>query len=453
MADQGQSTERAQEEATSASPRGLDRRIEHVVILGANGTMGYGSGALFTRAAPRVSFLARSKEKAEAGLASAIAQVRSATVARRVETGSYDDLEARLADADLIFEAVAERLEVKRPLFERVDACRRSDAIVATVTSGLSIDALAEGRSESFRRHFAGLHFFNPPNVIVGTELVAGRATDPAILEFLERYAARELGREMVRVADRPGFAGNRIGFKVLNEVAQLSEEHGPLLMDRLIGPYTGRALPPLRTIDLVGWDVHRAIVENVYANAPDEAHASLALPAYMRTLIEAGVLGRKSGRGFFAKEGERRLVLDPKRMEHRPIEEIELPELRFIDEIAALHRVGRYREAMRCFAEAEGEHASLARKVIAGYLSYALHRVGEVCEQLGGIDRIMAFGFNWAAPGLLLDTLGARTCAAMMREAELPIPPLLEQALSSGRIETFMDPSITNQGRYFVAG
>ncbi|HMJ13585.1 MAG TPA: 3-hydroxyacyl-CoA dehydrogenase NAD-binding domain-containing protein, partial [Polyangiaceae bacterium] len=137
-----------------------NRRIEHVVVLGANGTMGYGSGALFTTAVPRVTFLARTKEKADQGLASAIKMVRSPTVADRVQTGSYDDLERVLADADLIFEAVTEDLALKREYFERIDRARRPDSIVATVTSGLSIDLLAEGRSESFKRHFMGLHFF-----------------------------------------------------------------------------------------------------------------------------------------------------------------------------------------------------------------------------------------------------------------------------------------------------
>ncbi len=224
------------------------RRIDHVVVLGANGTMGYGSGALFTAAVPKVTFLARTREKAEQGLAAAIKQVRSPTVADRVELGSYDaDLERAVASADLVFEAVTEQLPLKQSFFERVDAARRPDAIVATVTSGLSINRLAEGRSEAFRRHFMGLHFFNPPNVIVGTELVACADTDPALVDYVEAFATLALGRVIVRTADTPGFAGNRVGFKVLNEAAQLAEEHGPLLVDRLVGPYTGRALPPSR--------------------------------------------------------------------------------------------------------------------------------------------------------------------------------------------------------------
>jgi 3-hydroxyacyl-CoA dehydrogenase len=155
--------------------------------------------------------------------------VRSPTVAQRATTGDYDhDLEKAVAGADLIFEALTEDMALKKEIFDKVEAARRPDSIVATVTSGLSINALCAGRSESFRKHFLGLHFFNPPNVIVGTELIPGRDTDPAIVDFIDVFSQIRLGREMVRTHDTPAFAGNRVGFKVMNEVAQLAGEIGP---------------------------------------------------------------------------------------------------------------------------------------------------------------------------------------------------------------------------------
>ena len=202
------------------------RKIERVVVLGANGTMGYGSAALFTQAVPEVTFLARTQEKAEEGLAAAIKQVRSPTVASRAKTGSYDkDLAAAVAGADLIFEALTEDMAIKKDIFDKIEAARSDDSIVATVTSGLSINSLCEGRSESFRKNFLGLHFFNPPNVIVGTELIAGKDTDPALVDFIDAFSQLRLGREMVRTHDTPAFAGNRVGFKVMNECAQLAGE------------------------------------------------------------------------------------------------------------------------------------------------------------------------------------------------------------------------------------
>ena len=170
------------------------RKIERVVVLGANGTMGFGSAALFTTAVPQVTFLARTKEKAEEGLAAAIKQVRSPTVALRSTTGDYEhDLASAVDGADLIFEALTEDMAIKKDIFDKVEAARGDDSIVATVTSGLSINSLCEGRSDSFRKNFLGLHFFNPPNVIVGTELIAGDDTDPALVDFIDAFSWQQL--------------------------------------------------------------------------------------------------------------------------------------------------------------------------------------------------------------------------------------------------------------------
>jgi 3-hydroxyacyl-CoA dehydrogenase len=431
------------------------RRIERVAVLGANGTMGYGSAALFTQAVPHVTFLARTKSKAENGLGSAIKQVRSPTVASRAHVGDYEhDLEKAVAEADLVFEALTEDFDVKKEMFDRVEKHRRDDAIVATVTSGLSINALCEGRSDSFRRNFLGLHFFNPPNVIVGTELIAGRDTDQEVLDFVEAFSRLRLNREIIRTADTPAFAGNRVGFKVLNECAQLAEQLGPVLVDRIVGPYTGRALTPLATIDLVGWDIHRAIVDNVYASTQDEAHATLKLPDYMDKLMERGVMGDKTGRGFFwMDEEKRRHALDPVSGTYKPEAEITLPDLSYIDAVARLHEEGRYREGMALFLKAPGREAEIARRVIAGYVSYAFHRVGEVTSEIDGIDRIMGTGFNWAPPGALVDTIGAPAAVELIDEAGLPVPGILAEAARTGEPSRFFTNHHINVGRFFVAG
>jgi 3-hydroxyacyl-CoA dehydrogenase len=429
------------------------RKLERVVVLGANGTMGYGSAALFTQAVPEVTFLARTREKAEEGLAAAIKQVRSPTVASRSKVGDYQhDLAAAVAGADLVFEALTEDLAIKKDMFDRVEAARRDDGIVATVTSGISINALCEGRGDSFRKNFLGLHFFNPPNVIVGTELIAGNDTDSGVVDFIDAFSRVRLGREMVRTHDTPAFAGNRVGFKVLNESAQLAERIGPALVDRVVGPYTGRAMTPLATIDLVGWDIHRAIVDNVYEQTDDEAHETVKLPAYMDALMGKGVLGNKSGGGFFRKDGKTRLVLDPKSGDYRPEGDIALPDLSYIDGIANLYAQGRYEEGIQAFLSAEGDEAALARKVIAGYVSYAFHRVGEVTDTINGIDRIMGAGFNWAPPSVLVDTMGPGSAVRLIEEAGLPVPPALELAARTGKPARFFHHPHTNIGKFFVA-
>ena len=429
------------------------RQIEKVVVLGANGTMGYGSAALFTQAVPHVTFLARSSAKAEEGLQAAIGQVRSPTVASRASVGDYDALEKEIADADLIFEALTEDFEIKKAMFDRVEAARRDDAIVATVTSGLSINGLCEGRSDSFRKHFLGLHFFNPPNVIVGTELIANGDTDPAVIDFVDVFSRVRLGREMIRTHDTPAFAGNRVGFKVLNEAAQLAEEVGPLLVDRIVGGYTGRAMTPLATIDLVGWDIHRAIVDNVYEKTNDEARETNKLPAYMAKLMDAGVLGNKTGGGFFKRDGKKRLVLDIGSGDYVPEEEVALPDLSYIDEVAFYHAQGRYEEGYQAFLAAEGREAALARKVIAGYISYAFHRVGEVTDSIDGIDRIVGMGFNWAPPSVLVDVMTPASAVKMIEEAGLPVPEELAKAARTGSPARFFHHPHINIGKFFVAG
>jgi len=439
--------------STPAQTRRLaaSRRLEHVVVLGANGTMGYGAGALFTQAIPRVTFLARSRDKAQEGLQAAIRQVRSDTVANRADVGSYEELDAKLATADLVFEALTEDFALKKQMFDRVEKSRRADSIVATVTSGLSINELAEGRSDSFRRNFLGLHLFNPPNVIVGTELIPGRDTDAALVDFIEAFSRVRLGREIVRTHDAPAFAGNRVGFKVLNEVAQLAERIGPVLADRLVGPYTGRAMTPLATIDLVGWDIHRAIVDNVYEKTQDEAHATLKLPDYMARAMQRGVLGNKSGAGFFKRDGKTSLALEPATGDYRPVAEIKLPKLAYIDRVAALHAEGRYAEGMQAFLAAEGPEAEIARRVVAGYISYAFHRVGEVTDTITGIDMIMATGFNWAPPSVLVDTLGARASVELIERSGLPVPQALRDAARDPARPFFQHPQL-NVGKFFVA-
>lgn len=429
------------------------RPIRKVAVLGANGTMGFQSAALFTLAGIEVAFLARTKEKAEDGLKAAERGVRSSTVSEMATTGSYDEaMEKAVSEADLIFEALAENFEIKKSMFDKVEKWRRPDSIVATVTSGLSITQLAEGRDESFQKNFIGLHFFNPPNVIVGTELIAGEKTDPELVEFLDAFCTKRLNRIMVRTADSPGFAGNRIGFKVLNEAAQLAEQYNPVLIDKLVGPYTGRAMPPLATIDLVGWDVHKAIVDNVVENAKnDEAIDTVKIPAYMDKLIAQGTLGNKSGGGFFKKETEK-LALDPKTGDYVPVGQIRLPDLKFIKDIAFLHHLGEYKKGMELFVRAEGDEAKLARKVIAGYISYSFCRVGEVTKTIEGIDLIMGAGFNWAPPGLLVDLIGIPQTIKMLEEAGVKVPEVLEQEAKAGRTEPFFTDPRMNKGKFFVA-
>lgn len=431
--------------------------IKKVVVLGANGAMGAGSAEVFAAGGCEVMLLARSTERAREGLIGAQNMAKSIRIADRMSVGTYDgDFEEAVGKADLIFEALAEDIELKKEFFARVDKVRRKDSIVATVSSGLSITAMAAPRSESFRKNFLGIHLFNPPNVIVGTEVIPHRGTDPDLVRGCIGVLEKRFGRVVTLCSDMPAFAGNRVGFKVLNECAQLAAKYGVPFVDYLIGPYTGRAMPPLATIDLVGWDVHKAIVDNVHANTRDEAHAAFVLPTYMAELIDEGHLGNKTPErgGFYrrTKENGRSLdlVLSPGSGGYQNPADNPVKPLRFVEKMRELNRIGCYRDAFKVFLKAEGAEADLARKVIFGYVSYALHRVGdnEVVREPADMDKIMGFGFNWAPPTALVDLIGVKETVAAIEKCGLQVPEVLKNAKPGERL--FRVPNV-NVGRFFA--
>ena len=422
----------------------------NVVILGANGTMGAGAGGVFAGAGFRVTMLARERDKAQAGVTAAQNAARAFAVADNMQAGTYDaDLARTVKEADLIFESLAEDLALKKHFFELVDQSRRPDSVVATGSSGLSIAEMSSGRSDSFRKHFLGLHLFNPPHVIVGTEVIPGQETDAALTKSTVALLEHRLGRKVIVTRDRPAFVGNRVGFKVLNEVAQLAAEHGVAYVDYLIGPHTGRAMSPLATIDLVGWDVHKAIVDNVRQNCEDEAHACFKLPDFIEKGIKEGRLGDKTPErgGFYKKNGKETLALDPGTGSHVPLKKP--APIEFVEKMKSLNRVGKYSEAMAALRDAKGADADLCRRVVLGYVSYGLNRVGEVAGTPHDVDTIMSYGFNWAPPTAIVDLIGAKATIKMLSDLKLTVPGCLEQAARDGA--KMFEGGVLDYGRTLV--
>jgi len=434
------------------------RSIRKIVVLGANGAMGSASGALFAAVGIPTVFLARTLHKAEAGRARAEQLTKGRITPQMISCGAYaSDLAHALSDCDLIFEAVSEDAAIKRALFARVDRLRGPDTVVATGSSGLSIADLCADASASFRRNFIGIHLFNPPTSLVGCELIPHANTDLGVVAIVRDFLTARVGREVVETADTPAFAGNRVGFKVLNEVAQLAEEHGVAFMDQLLGQHTGRALPPLATIDLVGWDVHKAIVDNLYARTHDVAHDQFRLPTYMQRGIDQGHLGRKTRDkgGFFRVEGRgagaRQLVLDPVTGDYRPLAEIAPPLPAFVEQMqAAIRSDSGCRGAMEILCTAGGMAADLLRRVVLGYISYGLGLVGDVVSRPRDIDRIMGFGFLWAPPSVLVDAIGPGRTIVLLERAQLPIPSSIVSAAVHQRA-LFNEPRI-DSARFFIA-
>jgi len=440
-------------------------RLQKVVVLGANGAMGAGSAAVFAAGGCDVTLVARDAGKVEGAVAAVQGIAKSERIADTIRTLTYGDgMQDALAGCDLIFEALAEDLAVKREILSAIDAARPAGAIVATVSSGLSISAMVEGLSAGMRSHFAGIHLYNPPHMMTGAEVIPHPEMAPELVEALARTLTERFGRQVIVCADQPAFAGNRIGFKVLNEVAQLAGRHSVQLMDTLVGPYTGRAMAPLATIDLVGWDVHQAVVDNVHAKVHDEASDAFALPAYMAKLVHRGHLGNKTPDlgGFYrhvrsdghfgsSKPAVQTELLDPASGNYIPLDPaLKVP---FVEAVQDLQRRGRYREGVDRFMTAEGEHADIARRVVLGYVSYALNRAGgdEVVQRYEDVDRIMTSGFNWAPPSGLVDLIGLDRTISLLERYELAVPELL-RAAKRGEVRTplFNLPFVA-AGRYFA--
>ncbi|MBM3946213.1 MAG: hypothetical protein FJ315_02280, partial [SAR202 cluster bacterium] len=286
---------------------------------------------------------------------------------------------------------------------------------------GLSVAAMAKGMSNDFRKNFLCLHLYNPPTRLVAMEIVPGPETRPELIKDMAHVMEKTFRRVVLTANDVPAFAGNRIGFKVLNEVAMLVPQYGVAMLDYLLGPYTGRLLAPLATVDLVGWDVHKAIVDNVYANTRDEAHASFKMPEYMDKLLAAGHLGDKTPDkgGFYKRQGNKTLVLDVKTGQYVDPPAVSVP---IVENVKQMLRYGSYREGMRTLLNSTEPEAAIVRRGILGYISYAGMREGDV-GNMQGINRVMGWGFNWTPVDAFADIIGVPETVALLRKEGLPVP------------------------------
>ena len=413
------------------------KEIRTATVLGANGAMGAASGAILSAFdSIKVHMLARDMEKAKAGIQTAVSSVRSDTLLDRMLPGTYDqDLEKAVHESDWVFECVAENYEIKESFNERISKARKAGTLVSTISSGLSIERLANKFDEDGKKYYYGTHFFNPPYKLTLCELVCHKENDKEYTKSLKEYLEKKLVRHVVITNDTPAFAGNRIGFQLMNEVAQLAEKYqeqgGIYLLDSLLGGYTGRAMSPLATIDLVGLDVHKAIVDNIYEHTKDLAHDTFQMPEYMNRLIEKKCLGMKSKKGLYQKKklenGTKQLeVYNITREEYEPLPKIEIDLKKLA--LEAIQN-SKYQEAIEIFKNSSGLEAELLRHFIARYISYSFSLVPEVTD-INGIDGAMGFGFSWLPPSAWVDLWGGVTEVCRFLEAQkMPIPEALSKA------------------------
>jgi len=424
------------------------RDIKTVVVLGANGTMGSQcAGIIAAFGGAKVIMVARNIDKAKVGLERAMEAVRSDVIRDRLTPATYEDLQRHIPESDWVLEMVAEDYQAKEAVNALISRYHKPGTLVSTVSSGLSIERLSKTFDEDGRKHYFGTHFYNPPYKMPLCELVSHSGSDPSIEKELEEYLHKKLLRSVVRTADTPAFAGNRVGFQLMNEVAQFAERYSNLggiaLMDHIMGTFTGRAMPPLVTVDMVGLDIHKAIVDNLYQNTNDEAKQTFVLPQFIQHLINLGKLGTKSGEGLYktvryADGRKERLVYDITSQTYIKIPELRLP---FAAEAKRRIALADYRGVLRVICEDGSEEARLCRYFLARYLSYAFSIIGEVIDTRDCIDSVMGFGFNWAPPSAYVDLLGGVDRAVRLIEsARLPVPPALTAAGTGTRFYRLQD-------------
>ncbi len=363
--------------------------------------------------------------------------------ARLIRIGNFDDNLAWCSEADWIIEAVAENLEIKRNLLARVEQFRKPGTIITTNTSGLPIRLIAEGRSEDFQQHWAGTHFFNPPRYMKLVELIPGPKTRSEVLDTLDEFCDRRLGKGVVIAKDTPNFIANRIGtFSMLNGLRLMRElEMTVEEVDACTGPAVGwPKSATFRTADIVGLDVLVHVVRNIYENTPDdESHEVYRVPPLIEEMMKRGWLGDKTGKGFYQrvkKNGESEvLTLDWQKMEYRSRQKA-----RF-GSIEAGKGIEDTRERLRALVvpALSGQGGDKANQFLWGSLSemclYAARRVPEIADRISDVDKAMRWGFAWElGPFEIWDTVGVEAMAKAFERQQKPLPPLVTKLLSSGK-------------------
>ena len=421
-------------------------RINSVAVLGA-GTMGAQIAAHVANAGLPTLLLDITADAAKQGLQRARrlkpGPAFTPDTWKLVTTGSFDADLTRIGESDWIIEAVVERLDIKQGLLEKVDATRRAGSIVSSNTSGIPIAALAEGRSDDFRRHWLGTHFFNPPRYLHLLEVIPTPETTREVVENVSHFADHRLGKGVVIAKDSPNFIGNHIGLygmmRILATVA--SGDYTIDEVDAITGPAVGRPKSAtFRTLDLAGLDILGHVVSNLRERIGHTPGRDVwTLPPFFLQMLERGLTGEKAGKGFYTRvkqaDGQSQiLTIDPATLEYR---ERQSPRLGSLEASASIQDV---HERVRTLFEGKDNVGRFLRETLAPTLLYTATVTPSIAHSPDDVDRVMRWGFGWElGPFELIDAIGIQHIIEATREAspdllEGGIPPLLQAAIEGGR-------------------
>ncbi|QHS23156.1 3-hydroxyacyl-CoA dehydrogenase [Virgibacillus sp. MSP4-1] len=353
-----------------------------------------------------------------------------------IETGNMEDDMQRLQEVDWIIEVVVENLDIKKKVFEQVEQYRKEGAIVSSNTSGISIEGMAEGRSDSFKKHFLGTHFFNPPRYLKLLEVIPNKETDPDVLSFMKEFGEDVLGKGVVEAKDTPNFIANRIGTYGLLVTVREMQKGGFSVgeVDSVTGPLIGRPKSAtFRTLDVVGLDTFAHVAKNVYDQVEGEEKQVFAVPEFMNQMLEKGWLGAKSGQGFFfkkkGKDGSVIYELNPETLEYEDRKKLKTSATE-----AAKQEKGPKRK-LKALVSAKGDRAGdLVWSISKPALIYSAELLGEIADDITAIDDAMKWGFGWElGPFEMWDGIGVRKSIERMKEEGESVPQWVEDMLNKG--------------------
>lgn len=358
-------------------------------------------------------------------------------VVKKISTGNFDDNMKDIAGCDWIIEVVVERLDIKQLIYEKVEQYRKPGTLVTSNTSGIPIHLMAEGRSEDFKKHFCGTHFFNPPRYLRLLEIIPTPYTDTDVVDFLMNYGDLILGKTTVLCKDTPAFIANRIGVYGIMAIFGLVDKLGLSIdeVDALTGPLIGRPKSAtFRTADVVGIDTLVKVAKGVYDNCPtDEARASFEIPAWLNKIVENNWLGDKTGQGFFAKKkgpnGEKEIfTLDLKSFEYKPRTKAKFASLE------AAKPIDDLQQRIKMLVASPDKAGEFYRHFHYGLFSYISHRIPEISDELYRVDDAMMAGFGWEIGAFeTWDLLGVEQTVKAMKEAGYTVAAWVEAMLAAG--------------------
>jgi len=352
--------------------------------------------------------------------------------AGRITTGNTTDDLAKIKDCDWIIEVVVERLDIKKAVFEQIEQYRKPGTLITSNTSGIPIKFMSEGRSEDFQKHFCGTHFFNPARYLKLFEIIPGPQTSTEVLDFLNEYGEKFLGKTSVVAKDTPAFIGNRIGIFGIQSLFHLVKEMGLTIeeVDKLTGPVIGRPKSAtFRTVDVVGLDTLVHVANGIYENCPnDEAHDLFKLPDFINKMMENKWLGSKTGQGFYKKVDKDILSLDLDTLEYRAAKKASFATLEMTKTI------DKPIDRFKVLVKGTDKAGEFYRKSFSAMFAYVSNRVPEITDDFYKIDDAMKAGFGWEnGPFEIWDAIGVEKGIELMKAEGLAPATWVTEMIASG--------------------